>query len=161
MIWTGRDDDEPCCGPIPGAVTADEFVARLLYSGNDVPDAAAFQRKELHPPEVVSNVCGDADGLSVARRANRSDAELCQLADTQAALRPDRVGRGARVARVGDLRDIRWIASPDDRIVFVYDDPKPDDPHHAVVRVSDRVPRTDFDRLRTDIFEAFAARIHP
>jgi hypothetical protein len=164
MTWTGRPDDEPCCGDVPGAVAPQEAVARLIHSKIEVPAHSAFKRSELTCPDPgveFDNACGNADGCSVDRSLSLTDPELCQRADTQAALREGRTGRGAYVAEVAALRAIIQPAQPAQRAVFVYDDPKPGNTQHAVIRIAEKVPRADFEHIRSLIMKAFARRVLP
>lgn len=160
MSWTDRADDVSCCNGPLGAVGPKEHVARLLITGTLEPMQAAFKRSELHADGVVviSNACGDSHGLSVDRCDSLSDDDIRQRADVQAAKKPGRKGEGARIASVAALRAIRQRGS-DEQVVFVYDDPRADNDHHSVVRISHTVPRTDYKVLAKDVMGAFNRRV--
>lgn len=160
MSWIERPDKIACCGDNPGSVACDEDVARLLHSKIDDPDVLAFSRKELTGEGLKnpSNVCGEADGLSVDRAGGLSDDELRHLSRLQAERRPGRSGRGAWVANVAVLRAISHPAAPTGA-VRVYDDPMPDNDRHAVIRVADTISRTDFNEVRRAMMSAFAKRV--
>lgn len=160
MSWIERPDNVACCGDTPGSVACDEQVARLLHSKIDDPDILAFSRKELTGDGIKnpSNVCGEADGLSVDRAGGLSEDELRQLSNAQAERRPGRDGKGAWVANVAALRAITHASAPEGA-VRVYDDPMPDNDRHAVVRVADTISRTDFNEIRRAVMTAFAKRV--
>lgn len=84
------------------------------------------------------------------------DAEVVRRAQRQAERRPGRVGRGALVADVAQLRALRHESAT--RAVFIYDDPKLDNREHAVIRVSDMIPRTDFLEIQLAILAVFQQR---
>jgi hypothetical protein len=162
MSWTDRPDDCACCGDEPGAVKSNERVARLLHSKIIDPATAAFSRKELTQPEgACSDVCGEADGGSIDRCDSVTDDELRERACALADIRPGRKGQGALVANVADLRAIRHEAAPNGRAVYVYDDPMLENRHHAVMRVSSSVPRSDFIDIQTAIVKAFSRKVEP
>src|SRR5690349_19323400 len=106
MTWTGRSDDVACCGEDPGPVGYGVTIVRLLHSNIEIPEDAAFKRKELTLPAQFDNTCGAADGVSVDRCDGLSDEDICERADEVANLRPERVGRGGMIANVADLRAI-------------------------------------------------------
>lgn len=162
MDWTRRSDIAAACGADPGPVADREDVARLLHSTIVDPAAAAFSRKELEAPPPATafdNTCGFADGCSVHRSTNLSNEEIAARARVQAAVRAGREGRGAIVAAVSDLRAIPCSLDPNGRAVYVYDDPMADNREHAVLRVSQALPRTDFVDIRDQIIRAFKSRV--
>lgn len=161
MSWTDRADDTPCCdGPL-GPVGSGEVVARLLHSKIDDPDKAAFTRKELtgHGLDAPSNVCGLADGCSVDRAKDLDDDDLRTRSAAQAAEKAGRAARGALVANVVAIRAISHPDGKDGRAVFVYDDPRADNDRHAVIRICDKIPRTDFTEIRRALIAAFDRRV--
>lgn len=161
MPWTTRPDSENRCdGPL-GYVRDEETVARLLHSKIEIPMSSAFSRKMLEMPKdgVFDDACGDADGCSVDRAESLDVSELCARADAIAALGEGRVGRGAVVARVGDLRAIPHASDPLERAVYIYDDPMANNAQHAVLRVSASVDRSEFQIVREQIIKAFALRV--
>lgn len=150
MVWTNLIDTAPRCGcGMPSrACTSSEPVARITI--NQVPDIGytPFQRKDFLPPKkaAVSNACGESDGVSVVRCGNLT-AEALRLKSKNRATEANRRRRlmqkddnqtpkGAVVAQVGDLRNIRMAAHPYAQAIFVYDDPTLVEPEHAVIRMS-------------------------
>jgi hypothetical protein len=130
-----------------------------LHSKNiDAPIA----RKELFPDNemAISNVCGDSDGLSVVRNIDLADGEILKRSAIQSAVRQNRTPRGASVASVFALRNIRTVDNPDKQVVFVYDDPKTDDPYHAVVRGEQCLDNPDRLYVRNLVLEQFHHTIH-
>ena len=169
MTWTSHSEADIRCKNPPGPVRAGELVARLLHTRNSDPHQDTFLSKDFFPPRggAISNVCGASSGFSVDRCDQLSDDDLRARAKAFAASRNNgRVSKGAIVASVDDLRGIRVTGSPDEQVVFVYDDPKYDDPkdpneEHAVVRVRASVDRTDWDDLRDKIRKAFRRSVSP
>lgn len=163
MSWTGRDDSNPCCGDDPGPVAPEETVARLLHSGIVDPPTVTFRRDDLHPrqPHACNNTCGESDGLSVDRCAGLEAGEIQARALAQAKARPGRTSAGALTALVSELRELRSEHDPRGRAVYVYDDPRPGNKQHSVIRVSEAIPRSDFHEVRDQIMKLFAGRIAP
>lgn len=161
MSWTGRPDCEPCCpGPL-GATADGETVARYVNSNTVEPDKAAFQRAELTGEnyDPISNDCGSSHGCSVDRIDGLNEEAIKSRSELQAVGRGNRVAEGARLAIVEDLRAIRHHDYPDDQVVYIYDDPKPDNDRHAVVRVSDKLHRGELKELQRDLVAAFSKRV--
>jgi len=142
-------------------VNDDEWVARLLHSKIIDPDRAAFTRKELAAEgiEDPSNVCGDADGVSVDRMIDLNDNDVIQRSNDYAAQKEGRVAAGALLASVAALRAISHEEAEAGRAVFVYDDPRADNDRHAVIRLSDKIPRADFKRMQRRVIDAFTRRV--
>ena len=163
MSWTGRSEAVACCGDDPGPVGPAETIARLLHDRNSEPFQETFRREELQPrsKQNFSNVCGDADGFSTSRADGLPDDEIRRLAAEQAALKPGRVSKGAILAIAGDLRQIRQTGDAQGQVVYIYDDPKPNDPRHAVVRVGETVSRADFDDIRVKLKSEFKTSVSP
>lgn len=160
-MWSARPDNQSCCNGPHGAVADEEDVARLIHSKISNPDRAAFTRKELAADgiEVPSNVCGDADGCSVDRVIDLSDADLVARSEAYAALKEGRVAEGAMVASVGELRKIEHELADERRAVLIYDDPRADNDRHAVLRLCDKIPRSDFKLMQRAVIDAFARKV--
>ena len=169
MSWTDRADNEPCCPSSLGAVKPTETVARLTHSGMirraGVNDNTfdPFPRSEFFPPKrrIIDDECGNADGCSVIRsdhlsRPQINDRTLSLIAFLEArrAADPKREAMVALITNVGELRSIR-ISTLNAQIVFIYDDPKTDDPLHAVIRCSSDLNRPEQDFIREKIRQAF------
>lgn len=138
-----------------------ETVARLVHSNIYEPDIAAFTRKELTGAgiPVISDLCGEADGCSVDRADGLSDDELKARSEAQAGSSPNRVAKGARIADVAALRAIGHKDARDGQAVRIYDDPRPANDRHAVLRVCAAIPRPDFLEVRRQIVAAFARQV--
>lgn len=162
MPWTTRFDDSACCGNSPGSVNDNEPIARLLHSRISDPISAAFNRTQLTRPDdgAFSNGCGDADGCSVDRAAKLTESDLRERALSFAEQRPGREAQGAIVALASDLRGIECTADPKGRAVYIYDDPMAENAEHAVVRLSQHLPREDFQAVRLQMIAAFRWRVH-
>lgn len=161
MSWTGRSESQPCCeGPL-GRVEPSEEVARLLHSRIVEPDKAAFTRTELtgHGIANPSNDCGSADGCSVDRTASLTDAEIRERSELQAQLKAGRTSEGAIIANVGTLRAITHPDAPNGQAIYIYDDARADNDRHAVLRICEHIPRSDFGEVRRAIISAFAKRV--
>lgn len=161
MSWTARPDSEQCCGADPGPPADGESVVRLIHTRIEEPEYEPFSRNQLVVLNGFSNACGDADGTSVTRMHDLSDADVCAMAERLAAIRPGREGRGGLVAAVGAIRAVRLPHLPDEQICFVYDDPKLDDKFHSVIRVRSDLERTEIDEARVRLRAAFQRRIRP
>ena len=161
MTWTGRSDAVRCCESGRGAVLSGEQLARLLHTRNLPPNFDPFPRKELFPGKdgQFSNVCGDADGASVVRSSTLTDAEICERSGVQAAVRPNRDPHGAFIGPVDQLRLSRPDGLPDAQHVFVYDDPKPDDDLHAVIRGRETLDRPEQSRIISLIVSIIAEKL--
>ncbi len=162
MGWTHRADTEPCCPGEQGAVGATEKVARLLHSKMVPKEHNPLKRSEVFRDKnsTLNNVCGEASGSSVVRCGSLTDDALRERAAIQAARRDGRKPNGAWVAEVGSLRKIRLKNGPDEQIIFVYDDPTPNDALHAVIRGRD-MPQTQHAEIMDCLEEAFAGRVEP
>lgn len=163
MDWTPWPDDVARCPGTHGAVGAGESVARLLHSKLVHPLGDAFRRSELfsEPGKQVSNECGNADGLSVVRSGSLSDVELRQRSLDQAILKPERISNGAVVAQAAALRRIEVDGRAGEQVVFIYDDPLPSNPLHAVVRGKQVLDRPERIFVRDRIREAFSRIVAP
>lgn len=162
MTWTNRLDTAACCPGSKGAVDSTEDVALYLHSKIDNPDTIPFERKRLTGEDLgraISNVCGDADGVSVDRAIGLSEAEILVRAKAQAERQPDRVSTGAKIALVSSLRDIRRDEDDASQVVFVYDDPLADNDAHAVIRLKQGLHRAEFNIIRRRIIDAFSRRV--
>lgn len=160
MSWTGRSEAQPCCGVIPGEVKSQESLVRLLHTRIDEPEYEPISRRELMAPKDFSNACGQSNGVSVTRSTHLSDDEVCQRAESLAALRAGREGRGGIVASVEAVRAVR-LPGNDRQVCFVYDDPTADDEWHAVIRACETLPRVEVDEVRVRLRAAFSRRIRP
>ena len=161
MFWTEQDDKIPRCGGRLGPVRDDEHVARLLHSNIHEPRKKALTKDELFAPaegKQVSNECGESTGPSVDRCDQLSRAEIQRRSTEQAEKRPGRTSKGAMVASVGSLRSIR---SPEreGQVLFVYDDPRPDNPEHAVLRGSRDLSPGKRISLRDSVVAAFTLAV--
>lgn len=162
MDWTSWPEDEPRCPGEHGAVCFQEQIARLLHSGLGA-NPGPFRRSDLFAgaDKKVSNECGNSHGLSVVRNATLDDSELRRRSQQQAAARPNRTALGALVAEVAALRKIKLPGRPAEQVVFVYDDPLPSDSLHAIVRGVLMPDRSDQDRIRHLIQDAFCRIVEP
>lgn len=160
MSWCGRTDRDACCDGPHGPVDGHENVARLLHEAIIDPDRAAFTRRDLAAHKIAepSNVCGDADGCSVDRMIQLNEDDVAARSKAYAAEKPGRVAAGAVIASVADLRGIRH-PSIQGQAVFVYDDPRAANDLHAVVRLSDEVPRSDFKLMQRKVIDAFRRKV--
>lgn len=73
--------------------------------------------------------------------------------------REGREAEGAALAKVSELRAIQHELAPDGRAVVVYDDPRADNDRHAVIRLSDKIPRADFKLMQRAVVAAFRAKV--
>lgn len=160
MSWTERPDKEACCGEEPGAVRCEERVVKYLHSANLHPDTLAFTRRDLQADRIAepSNDCGDSHGCSVDRVGDASDAELLEKSEAYARAKEGRAPCGGLVATVGALRRIPHQSAPEGA-VRVYDDPRADNDAHAVMRVSRRLSRPEFNEVRRRIIQCFGYRV--
>ncbi|QIK77752.1 hypothetical protein G7077_01315 [Sphingomonas piscis] len=135
-----------------------EIVARLLHSGIAEPDFDPFLRKDFFPPQdrEMSNVCGEADGVSVVRRLDYTDQDLQQKAVELAG--ENRTGEGALLARAADLRNIRLSLVPI-QAIYIYDDPTDEESGHAILRGIESLDRPEQEELRLSVRLRFDQRI--
>lgn len=161
--WTDRDDSQQCCDGQFGPVSNEEEIARLLHSKIVQPYAEPIRRGELFPAggNAPSNLCGDADGVSILRLMGLAEQAILDKAMAQANKRPDRETKGAIIAKALKLRNISLSELGDQQIVFVYDDPRDDEPLHAVIRGNSDVTRANQDFVRSKICELFDRLISP
>jgi hypothetical protein len=164
MTWTGRSEVVACCAGGYGPVRNEEHVARLLHS--EMPGGEPFGCAELFWDERAkkrpfSNSCGDADGSSVVRCSTLSDFELQTRSEQFALGKANRSAQGAIVAEASHLRKIELEDRSGEQLVFVYDDPKSNEPLHAVVRGSLQLSRPDQRRIRDKIKGAFGRKCPP
>lgn len=159
MSWTGRPDNQACCGDSPGAIDAKERVAHLIHSRNSEPPSSGLKRDTLQPNGDFSNNCGDSDGLSVDRCDGLSIGQLRERSTNLAEIRVGRTARGARIASVQALRAIGFADDPNGRAVYVYDDPRNDNSEHAVIRVTEHAGRPEFELIRTALIDAFSETV--
>lgn len=163
MGWTSWSESTARCAGGLGAVNVIESIARLLHSRIRVPHGDPFRRSELFHDDktAFSNKCGESDGVSVVRCDTLSDDELCERSDVQANRRPGRTGDGAIVALVRDLRSVEVDGRPGEQVVFIYDDPMPLEPLHAIVRGNRDLDRSEQALVRDRIRDAFRRIIVP
>lgn len=162
MSWTERPDSEDRCRGPMGAVAGRELVTRLLTNKNSEPSDLIFKRSQMTRPKQPSNDCGKSDGLSVDRCTELLRPELRARADHYAKKVEGRISRGAIVACVQALRDLRLPGLEEQQLLFVYDDPiTGENERHAVVRASPSVSPARFSELRQELFKRFHSRISP
>lgn len=155
MGWTSRSEGIACCPGALGPLRDVETVARLIVGKVDEPDFEPIRRSELFPNGAdFSNICGDSDGLSVARNSALSNEAVKIMSVAQANQRPGRNARGAIVANVQDLRDVR-IQNLPLQLIFIYDDAKKSDTTHAVVRCLESIDRPSQEQIRIEVRECF------
>ena len=68
-----------------------------------------------------------------------ANVDIVARAQIQAARKLGRTSEGARIASVDRLRSIRHPDAPDSQVVYIYDDPKPDNDRHSIIRVSENL----------------------
>jgi hypothetical protein len=108
---------------------------------------------------AFTNECGVADGCSVDRANELTDAALKERAAIRAGEGADRRPQGAIVASVDALRAITSPLDGTTPVVRIYDDPMEENPQHAIIRVHEGLPRPAFDAVRVKIIEAFSRRV--
>jgi hypothetical protein len=156
MYWTSWPEGDARCPGDHGPVDSGEAVARLLHSKLD-----PFRRSEIFRKlsDSFSNECGKSDGMSIVRSNTLSDDDLRERSQKQAALKPQRTAEGALVAKVGALRDIEVDGRPGEQVVFIYDDPLPSEPLHAVLRGEEALDRPEQTFVRDKIRDAFCCAV--
>lgn len=161
MCWTNRSEAKACCPGDGGPVADAESVARLIHSRTLPPEHVPLKRSEMFPKanDRRSNVCGSADGSSVIRCDGLRDEELIERSIVQASLKPDREATGAWVACVAHLRQIRTKVLPEEKLVFVYDDPSDVNQEHAVVRGRDDTSKARQSEIMNAVQKAFQKKI--
>ena len=156
--WAGRGETKACCSGLLGAVVSTESVARLRMIRTPPQGYKAFRRSELFPRPGVdfSNVCGEADGLSVDRCDSLSHDALRTRSEHRAGASDERKGNGAVVAVVGAVRSIRLAGSEVFPVFVVYDDATTTNPEHSVIRGSELVPRAFQASLLDELIATFS-----
>ncbi len=138
-----------------------EALARLIHSKNyPKPISGEFEwvrRKELFPVpnKPIDNTCGNAEGVSVDRIIELTEDDIWQRSCARVSGKVDRQAKGALVAKATELRDISLEGIEVEQFVYIYDDPKPDNPQHSVIRGNDLIPRSRHDDLRSRVSDAF------
>ena len=161
MGWTSRSEESACCPGPHGAVARGEHIARLLHNKLTSPPGDPFLRSHIFPDmkKGFSNVCGEADGLSVVRSSTLSENDVRQrsavFAQTKTGSAPD----GAFVASVDELRAIEVDSRKGEKIVFIYDDPLSTEHLHAVLRGLETLDRPEQSMARDRIRDAFSQKI--
>jgi hypothetical protein len=161
MYWTSWPEGDARCPGDHGPVGSAEAVARLLHSKLLQSTGGPFRRSEIFrkPSGSFSNECGKSDGMSVVRSNTLSDDDLRERSQKQAALRPQRTAEGALVAKVAALREIEVDGRPGEQVVFIYDDPLPSEPLHAVLRGGEALDRPEQTFVRDKIRDAFCRAV--
>jgi hypothetical protein len=159
MNWNSRSDAVACCNDGYGAVCTGERIARLIHSGISKTPNDPFKRSDIFNSDnkEFSNECGNADGLSVVRCAVLTDAEIESRSNAQAARISGRVPMPTLFASVALLRSIEALGRKGDQVVFIYDDPRPDDRLHAILRGDRSLDRPDQLFIRDRIRDLFLA----
>lgn len=158
MSWTDRPENVSHCGGELGPVTDDEFIARLLHERNVEPNFDPFPRSEIFGLKGQSNICGDSDGVSIVRCTSLTDEDLVARSFELANIRPPRAPEGAHVGAVRSARAV-GLEGINSQAVFIYDDPKPDDKFHAVLRGLEGLTRPTQSDLRREIMRVFSRRV--
>lgn len=157
MAWITRPDSEQRCPGDQGGVSDDEVVVRNATSS--IADRLPFSRSDLVPPEArkgpTDNGCGSSHGGSVTRQGERTHPELLDAAEAYAKEKAGRTSLGVQIAAVLDLRHLSVVEQAGVQVVFVYDDPRDDDPQHAVVRIDETLTRPQQGDLITDLKDVF------
>ncbi len=158
--WTGSPDDEQCCPSALGAVGSDETLARMTLARTKEPFGHNWlRRQDLFPSdEPPNNECGKKEGCSVDRRDTLSDDVILKRSDDHAAKRDNRIGDGAYLVRVETLRHHRLETVPNQQVLFVYDDPMPENAEHAVIRATNEVADEERGILLGDLKEYFSKK---
>ena len=157
MNWNSRPDTIACCNDGYGAVCAGERVARLVHSNISKTRNDPFKRSDIfnsdHKP--FTNACGEADGLSVVRSTVLTDVEIVSRSIAQAIRVSGRAAMPTLFAPVALLRSIEAPGRNGDQVVFIYDDPRPDDQFHAILRGDHSLDRSDQSYVRDLIRDLF------
>jgi hypothetical protein len=156
--WTGSSDEEQCCPSTLGAVGSGETLARLTLIRTKEPFGYTWlKRQDLFPAdETPSNECGTKDGCSVDRRDTLPDEIILKRSEDFAANGKNRKGDGAYLAAVKTLRNHRLETMPDQQVLFVYDDPMPENEEHAVIRAAAEVADEERGILIEDLKDYFS-----
>ena len=156
--WTRSSDDEQCCPSGLGAVESVETIARLTLIRTKEPlGYNPFNRRDLFSADdTPNNDCGNKDGCSVDRRDTLSDYIILKRSDDFAARGNNRVGNGAYLVKVETLRHHRLETMPNQQVLFVYDDPMPENAEHAVIRATNEVADEERGILLGDLKEYFS-----
>jgi hypothetical protein len=156
--WTGSSDEEQCCPSALGAVGSGETLARRTLKRTSAPLTYAwFKREDFIPKnDGFSNDCGTKDGLSVDRRDTLTDEQIYQRSNEFARIGKNRVGDGAYLIKVETVRNVRKYNTPNQQVLFVYDDPMIENLEHAVIRIAEDVPDEERGILLDVLQEEFA-----
>jgi hypothetical protein len=157
--WVDRDDRTPGACP-EGPVTDEETLARCLNPEiwrDGKLQESAFQKKiplrKVGDP--INNEPGARDGESLIRCSTMSPDEILAIA---LELRPID-SQGVVLAQAEDIRAIAPPEQPSARLFYVYEDPMPDKPMHAVIRYSDDERfRPFWPQVRRKLIELFEQR---
>ena len=162
MQWDELPDTSPRCDGGLGPPDGSELVARLLTDRNSVPEAMILQRASLMKPSGgFSNECGKSSGLSVDRCTDLGDQQIRFHARAYAQQKSGRETRGAWIACVQALRDIRLEDYSGEQLIRVYEDPSEENRRHSVIRVLASITRTRFSELRAKMETCFSLRLTP
>lgn len=145
MSWDCRDEASATCPGPYGPVTNNEQVSRLLIRRTKEPlNWTPFNQKDLYPiAPNIDNACGTErgqDGCSVDRFDHLDPTAVIARSDQFAAHGKNRVGHGALVANVGEIRSITAEDTPELPAFRIYDDSIQTNPEHAVIRGCLHVP---------------------
>ena len=157
--WVDRDDR--IAGDCPaGPVHDGEPLARLLnaesYRDGQIQDVAFQTKYLLRPKEPINNRPGERHGESLHRSSGLNDEDLRAVSNS---LRPTSA-RGAAVALAADIRDLSVPGVPSVQLFYIYEDPLPDEPRHAVIRYTDNPACKSASKLaRKSLIALFQKRI--
>lgn len=128
-----------------------------------------FQRSDFFRGPAPFNDCGEQHGCSVDRMIDLADDEIRTRSATKAAVSNQRAvsagrpalmsGDGGLLAQVSELRLIRREGAPQEQVIFVYDDARDDNPHHAVLRAADAIPDEERRSVIRKVERQFAGSI--
>ena len=136
-------------------------MARLLTNKNSIPEDMIFKRDQITCPKTAySDACGVSDGLSIDRCTDLTHQQIKLRAKTYAEASSGRTSRGALVACVQSIRNIR-LAGINGPVVRVYDDGSDENPRHAVLRATGDVSRPLFSALREELAKRFSLKLDP
>lgn len=137
--WTDRDDRLVSHCP-RGPINDDEDIVRLVNETMCPTQGpigeSTFPREFLcRPKDPFSNACGARSGESILRRLGRSDADFISASKEQF----PSSSTGFVVASANAIRAIRGPdpATSHLQAFFIYEDPNPQQPHHAVIRYTE------------------------